>query len=315
MEFKIKNNELAELDKKIYQFNKEYGMALASLGRIPNIYAKEIIVKKANELIKYLKKLKLTDEFDILFCKNGIKTIEIQKAYLIYFTTAEKENLDKLFSMIFSDDALKIIKGNSKNFDYKKYWEYALAYQEYIYKQLPSDDESLRNEFKKILQNLKKDMLEYAEEHFKFPGDYEFDLILGQPYSGSTYFHPTNRRMEIAPSNFFAFKEKGKIKINVCKVIDVLFHELLGHGRQEFNSKELPLSLHSDSVNNCNIIAGIHKEGIAQINREYALDFMKKYKKKYSIEDDYIQQIELSPVADSANNLRVLYNYFKLYDR
>jgi hypothetical protein len=312
MEFKLQNKKLEELDKEIYQFNKEYGLALDSLGRIPNLYAKEIIVKTADNLISQLKKLKLKEEFDILFCKNAMKTINIQKAYLIYFTTAESENLDELFSIIFEKNALQKIKENSKNFDYKKYWEYFLSYQEYLYKQIPSDDESLREEFKKILQKLKEDILDYAEEHFNFPRNYEFNLILGQPYSRNTYFQPTTKRMEISSGNFFVFKEKNEIKINICGVIDVLFHELLGHGRHEFNSRGLPLSLHSDSINNHNIIAGIHKEGIAQINRQYAIDFMKKYKKKYKIEEDYINQIELSSISNSTTNLRVLYNYFKL---
>jgi len=312
MKFVLQNKQLAELDKEIYHFNKEYGLALQSLNRIPNLYAKERMVKNADNLISQLKKLKLKEEFDILFCKNVIKTINIQKVYLIYFTTAENENLDKLLSIIFDKDALQTIKENSKNFDYKKYWEYFLSHQEYLYKQVPSDDESLREEFKKILQELKEDILDYAEEHFNFPRNYEFDLILGQPYSKNSYFQPTTKRMEISLDNFFAFKEGNEIKINIYMVIDVLFHELLGHGRHEFNSRKLPLSLHSDSINNSNIIAGIHQEGIAQINREYAIDFMKRYRKKYKIKEDYINQIELSSINDSTMNLRVLYNYFKL---
>jgi len=44
---------------------------------------------------------------------------------------------------------------------------------------------------------LKKDVLDYANEHFNFPKDYAFDLILGQPYSSATYFQPTTKRMEI----------------------------------------------------------------------------------------------------------------------
>ena len=112
MKFILQDKQLIRLDKEIYQFNKECGLALDSLGKIPNLYAKEKIVKTANNLISQLKKLELKEDFDILFCKNAIKTINIQKAYLIYFTTAENENLDKLFSIIFDKNALQTIKEN-----------------------------------------------------------------------------------------------------------------------------------------------------------------------------------------------------------
>ncbi len=312
MELKIKNKELEKIDGALFSFNKEYGMALDSLGKIPNLYAKEELVHKADLLKKKLKLIKTNNEFEKLLIENNLRNLEIQKSYLIYFTTADKGTLDELFSKVLGKNALKIIKDKSKSFDYKKYWEYFLAYQEYTYKQLPSDDESLQGEFKKILEELKKDLLDYAEIHFEFPKDYEFDLLLGQPYSQQTYFHPTTKRMEISPQNFFVFKEDGLVKINVCKVIDVLFHELLGHGRHELNSRNLPLTLQSNAINNANIVSGIHKEGIAQINREYAINFMQEYKKKYKIEEDYIEQIKLSSIGDTADNLYVLYHYLKL---
>jgi len=164
---------------------------------------------------------------------------------------------------------------------------------------------------KENLKNLKKDLMKYADAHFGLSNKYEFDLILGQPYSGETYFHPTTKRMEISPRNFFIFKENNEIKINVCTAIETLFHELIGHGRHEHNSSKLPLTLQSNAINNSNIIAGVHKEGVAQITKEHAIKFMKIHKKKYKIEDDYIKQIELSTIGDYAGNFKILYNYLK----
>jgi hypothetical protein len=312
MEFRLEDKELVKLDKEIYEFNKQYGLALISLSKIPNLYAKDNLVGKIDVLIKNFKSIKVVSRFDSLFVSHALKTLEVQKSYLIYFTTAGEGDIDFLFSNVLGKDSLDFIKKSSKSFDYEKYWEYFLSYQEYSHRQVPSDDENIRGKLKEVLALLKVDIMNYAEEHFAFPKDYEFDLVLGQPYSNQTYFHPTTKRMEVAPSMFFVFKENGAVKINISLVINALFHEILGHGRHEFNSKNLPMSLRSESINNSNIVSGIHLEGIAQINREYAADFMKKYAKKYKIEDDYIEQFELSLVGDEASILRILFNYFKL---
>lgn len=312
MNFKISNPLLKEIDLEIFQFNKVYGMALSSLNSVPNIYASKELISKIDNLLKKLKKVKTKDEFEKLVVENYFKNLIGQKAYLDYFSIAKLENIDSLFLKVLGKDALRIIKKNIADFDYEKLWNYYLAYQEYTYRQIPSDEESLRNVFKKILSDLKKDLMVYAEKHFNFPRDYDFDLVLGQPYSQGTFFHPTNRRMEISPSRFFVFKEDDEIKINVCSVIDALFHELIGHGRQEINSAGLPKGVEDNSINLSVPSLHIQSEGIAQITREYSLDFMRKHKKKYSIEDDFITQIELSFVSDSTANMYSFYQYLQL---
>jgi len=312
MKFELKNPDLVELDKELYEFNKQYGMALNSLGRVPNLYAKDKIVEMVEGFNKRLKLIEGGSEFEQLFVSHTLKTLEVQKDYLVYFTTAENMDIDSLFSLVLGEGSFDLIKKKSEEFDYKKYWEYFLSYQDYTYRQMPYDDEGMRDKLKELLVSLKEDVMNYSEEYFQFPADYEFDLILGQPYSNQSYFHATTKRMEIAPSEFFAFKEEGEIKINLCRVIDVLFHEILGHGRHEFNSRDFPLTLKSDAINNANIISGIHHEGVAQVNSEYALDFMKKYSEKYKIEEDYIKQFELSAIGTEVSDLRILFNYFKL---
>jgi len=311
MEFKIKNSELIELDKEIFNVNKIYGMALRSLGNLPNTYATEEFIKISEGIVSRLKKIKTDDEFEKLLIENYLYNLEAQEIYLEYFTTGKKQSVDKLFSKIFGKEALGIIKQKAKDFDYKGFWEYYLSYQEYTYRQIPCDDESLRETFKNILKDLKEDVLDYANEHFNFPRDYSFDLILGQPYSSATYFQPTTKRMEISSDRFFVFKDGEEIKINVCSVIESLFHELIGHGRQQINSAGLPLTLQDNSINTAVPPLHIHSEGVAQRTRQDAIAFMNKYKEKYKIEEDYIRQIELSEVSDSAINILIFYQYLQ----
>ncbi|MBD3253076.1 hypothetical protein GF386_05055 [Candidatus Pacearchaeota archaeon] len=311
MQFSIKNPELEKLDRDMFSANKIYGMALNSLGKLPNIHAVSEFVKIAESLKERLKKSKTDDEFEKLFIENSLYNLEAQRAYLEYFTTGKKENVDELMKLILGENSLEIIKQRAKEFDYKGFWEYYLSYQEYTYRQIPSDDESLRPKFKEILEELKKDLLKYAVEHFNFPENYDFELVLGQPYSQRTSFHPTLRRMEISPSSFFVFKE-NEVKINVCTIIDSMFHEIIGHGRQELNSRNLPQTLQDNSINVSVPPLHIHSEGIAQITKNYAIDFMKKHKEKYNIQDDYIKQMELSFILDSSINLRIFYEYLKL---
>lgn len=308
----IKNKELMKLDQDIFNANKVYGMALNSLGKLPNLYAAKEFIDLAEKLKKRLKKIKTKNEFQNLLIENSLYNLDSQRAYLEYFTTGKKENIDELMVKVLGEKALKIIKENAKNFDYKGFWEYYLSYQEYTYRQIPSDDESLRDTFKKTLRDLKKDLLEYAVEHFNFPKDYEFDLVLGQPYSQRTSFQPTLRRMEISPSSFFVFKENDKVEINVCTIIDALFHEIIGHARQELNSRALPLTLQDNSINVSVPPLHIHSEGVAQITKNHAIEFMEKHKKKYNIKDDYVKQIKLSFVSDSSINLRIYYEYLRL---
>ncbi|MBS3071392.1 hypothetical protein J4408_00205 [Candidatus Pacearchaeota archaeon] len=312
MEFILKNAQLKEIDKEIFALNKEYGMALESLNKLPNIYAAKEIIKNIDKLRKKIVKLNLDDEFDILYVKNSLYNFEAQEAYLEYFTTAEKEDIDGLMKKELGDDIIDVLKRNCQSFDYKAFWEYYLSYQEYTYRKIPSDDEAIRETLKKILADLKKDTVNYAAEFFNFPKDYQFDLILGQPYSRGAYFHPTNRRMEVSPEKFFVFKNGEKIKINNCIAISVLFHELVGHGRHEINSRNLPLALQNNSINVALSPTHIHAEGVSQICKDDAIDFMKKYKDKYNIEDDFIKQEYLSKISESAMSFWVYYQYLQM---
>lgn len=308
----IENQQLSEIDKEIVSFNKAYGVFLHSLNKFPNMHAADEIIKKINEFKKRLSSIKNLSEFDFLVVENSLENLEVQRIYADYFTRGDKENTEQLFSKILGNKALDIIKENIKNLDYKALWEFYRAYEEYAYRQIPSDDESLRDQLKSILAELKKDVLEYGVKHFNIPSDYEFDLILGQPYSHDTFFHPTTKRMEVSPGTFFIFRDHDGIKINSCYVIEALFHELIGHGRHEFNSRQLPLSVQDNAINLVVVTSHLHAEGVSQITRKDALDFMKKYKEKYNIQDDYIRQRELSVVSDMCNSFFIFHQYLKL---
>jgi hypothetical protein len=310
MKLELKNPSLVKIDKEILELNKKNSLALHSLNKLPNLYAAREVILKIRELKRRLKEIKTVDEFEEIVIENYLRNIDSQETYLEFFTRGEKNNLESFIAKVYGIHAMNIIKNKIKKFSYKDYWEYYLTFQEYGYKKIPSDDESLREKFREILKNLKKDLLKYGIKNFNFPKDYNFDLILGQPYSNNNYFHPTNKRMEISPSTFFAYKDEGVIKINVCDVIKTLFHELIGHGRHEINSKNLPLGIENNSINLSVTALHVHAEGIAQITLKDAIDFMKKHKKKYKIEDDYLRQIELSSCADSS--MYVLYEYLKL---
>jgi hypothetical protein len=312
MELKIKNEDLKKLDREIFEYNKKYGMVLRTLDSLPNIGAIKEIISEGDLLKSRLQKIKTSDEFEKLLIENCLTNLDIQNAYVRYFSFRDKEDIEELSELLLGEKSIEILKNKIKDFDYKGHWKFYLSYQEYAYKSIPCDDMVIQNEFKKILEELKKDILKYAISHFGFDKKYDFDLVLGQPYSDRSNFHPTNRRMEIAPSAFFVFKEDNKVKINVAAVIETLFHELIGHGRHEYNSRELPESLQDNSVNICIASTHLHAEGIAQLTFEHSIKFMEEYKKKYNIEDDYINQIKLSNIRVDEGSFWCFYQFLKL---
>lgn len=308
MKFELKDKKLIEIDKEIFELNKFYSLAINSLGRFPNVYAVEEFSKHAEEILKKLKPIKTSNEFEKIFIENSLNNLESQKIYLNYFCKGDIK-IEEMSKIVLGEKSLEILEENIKKFDYRKLWEFYLSYREYSYKTIPSDDESLREEFKKILINLKKDFLDYARKEYGLPNDYDFEFVLGQPYSQKTFFHPTNRRMEVSPGSFFVFKEDGKVKINVTGVMQNLFHEILGHGRHEVLSREMPLSMQDNSVNTSIISLHIHFEGVSQLAEKEAIKFMKKYKKKYEIEDDYIRQRVLGENSIECTNFSAFYKY------
>jgi hypothetical protein len=308
--FTIENPDLKKIDAEIVELNKKYGLILHSLNNFPNTLAAKKIISELEKIEEKISKIKTKKEFDSLIKENHLENIKAQKAYMLYFSTG-KIKIDKLIEIVLGKDAMKIVMDKIKKFSYSAYWDYYLAYQEYSYKSIPYDDEVLREQFKKILTELKSDLLEYAEIHYNLPKDYQFDLILGPPYLRNSSFHPTTKRMEISPSTFFAFKENGEVKINVCFVIEVLFHELLGHGRQEFNSRILPAGLQDNAINTAVPTSHIHAEGVAKLSAKESINFMKQYKEKYKIEEDYITQRELS-FASETSDFWNFYQYLKL---
>ncbi len=305
-ELKLKTKELIELDKEIFKLNKFYSLAIASLNRFPNIYAAEEFSKKARLIRTKLKSIKTQNEFEDIFIENSLNNLESQETYLNYFSKGDL-NVEEMVKVVLGENALNILKENIKNFDYKNFWKFYLSYQEYSYKSIPVDDENLRGRFKEILVNLKKDFLEYAKKEYALPENYDFEIVLGQPYSQRTFFHPTNLRMEIAPNSFFAFKDNNEIKINIALVIQNIFHEILGHGRQEVLSRDMPLSMQDNSINTSISSLHLHSEGISQLAEKDSIKFMRKFQKKYEIEEDYIQQRILGDLSISTHNFQAYY--------
>lgn len=306
------SKESKELDKEIFNLNKFYFMAINSLGKIPNLYAYREFKNRAAEIIKKLEKVNAKKEFEKIFVENSLLNLDIQIDYLEFFTHGKKQNLENFSKKVLGENFFKIIKEKAENFDYKKFWEFYLSYQEYTYRQIPSDQESFRSKFEELLSKLKKDILEYAKENLGLKKDYDFEIILGPSFKDQTSFHPTNRRMEISPYSFFVYREEnGKIKINIADTIGSIFHEIVGHGKQEANSRQMPQTMQDNSINTCIRQLHINFEGISQFAEEESLEFMKKFKEKYSIEEDHITQFKLGLQNRNTIAFNSLYSYFK----
>lgn len=308
----IKDQSLKVLDEELFNLNKFYSLAINSLGRVPNLYAYTEFKMKADGFLKRLKSLKLTNKFDLLIQKNSILNIERQIDFLEYFTLNKKQTLDKFISKVYGKDAMKIVLEGCKSFDYKSYWDFFMSYESYAYRSVPIDDEFLREKFRKILEDLKKDILAYGVKHYGLDKDYDFYLALGQPYSSNTYYQPSTRRMEIATDRFFAYKEDKEININIWSVVLAMFHEVLGHGRHEDNSKNMPMVVQNNSINTSLSFLHVHFEAISQLMEFEGIEFLKQYQEKYKIKDDYILQAELSLRNLDYSCIRSYFSYLKL---
>jgi hypothetical protein len=305
---KLKNKQLIDLDKRIHELNKTYGMIFYSINNVPNLFAINKIIRLINSLKKDLETVKSEDEFEKIFTKNHLLNLENQRAYLRYYSLKDAEKTDNLLKMFFGKDALEKIHTKLKNFDYKADWEFYLSYQEYTYRSYPADSPEFQEEFKELLAELKKDIIEYAREYYGLERDYDFDLILGQPYSQRSFFSPSTKRVEIAPSNFFVYKEGKSININVTLAIQTIFHEFIGHALQGFNSEKLPASLRDDSINLSVPTTNLHAEGYAQMMDEFAIKFMREFAEKYKIKEEYIKQRENYL---RRRDLQLFWNYYQ----
>jgi hypothetical protein len=118
--------------------------------------------------------------------------------------------------------------------------------------------------------------------------------------------------MEISPESFFVFKEGEEVKINVCLVMELLFHEILGHGMHEIFSREMPLSMQDNSINVSVPSSHVHFEGVSQLAEKEAIDFMRLYKKKYNVEEDYIDQRIFNGASTKSGSFQTFYQFLGL---
>ncbi len=309
MNFEIKNKELVKINANIFQITKRYGLLRKTLNRIPSIEGMREVLENFEIIKKQLKDVKNANEYEKIVIENLLERIASERAYIKYMFGEMK--IDEAVQNIFGKRAVEIIREYSANFNYKEYWKFMTLYEESAHKFLNSEEEHFRERFKKILLELKKDLLTYGKEKFGLPKDYEFELILGQPYRSETYFHPTNRLMVISPQKFLVYREGNEDVVNVTEVIEVLFHEIIGHGRHEINSKGLPLCLEDNSINLANITAHVHAEGVSQTAEKEAIHFMKKFKEKYKIKEEFItQRIQAQKIKTFS--AKKLYHYLKL---
>jgi hypothetical protein len=304
----LKTKELIDLDKKIYDLNQIYGLVLFSINEVPNISAINDITSKIESIKEELSSVKTDDEFETMFIENHLLNLENQRIYLQYASTRDKENVNEIIKIFYGDETLAVLQKKLKSFDYDADWDHYLSYQNYSYRAYPADSPELQPRFKKILEDLKEDILEYARKHHGLSKEYNFDLVLGQPYSNQSSFRPSTKRVEISPGTFYAYKEGDKINVNVSLTIQTLFHEFIGHALQEYNSTNMPKSLKDDSINTSVPTMSLHAEGFAQLTGKMAIEFMKEYKDKYHIKDDYIRQRESGL---KRLDIGVFWNYFQ----
>jgi hypothetical protein len=271
------------------------------------------ILERIMGLKKELKTIQTKDKFEKLFIKHNILNLEVQEEDLGYFHESSKRNIEKATEKILGKNAIKRLERIIKEFDYKSHWEYYLSYEDYAFRSLPSDDPGIQEEFRKILESLKKDVVSYAEKHFGFPKEYQFDLVLGQPHSDRSCFNPTTNRLEISPSTFFVYKdENNQVQINIAQTIQTIFHELIGHALQSINSKQLPYTIQDTAINTEIISSNMHAEGIAQRTLEYAKEFIEENKVKYHIKEDYIKQITLWEKQLNSSAFGCYFQYLKI---
>ena len=305
---KLITEELIILDKEIHNFNSLYGLMTHSLNEVPNLKTIEMLVEKISEIKKKLESIKTDNEFENIFIENHLLNLENQRIYAQYFSKRDKERVDEIIEIFFGKDIIKLIEERIKNFNYEADWNFYLSYQNYSYRSFPSDSPELQERFKDILSKLKKDILAYAREHYCLSEDYEFSLVLGQPYSQNSAFTPSTQRVEISPSTFFAYKDGEEVKIINAATIQTVFHEFIGHALQEFNSRDLPLSIRDDSINTSVPTMRIHAEGFAQLADKESLKFSKKFAKEYQIEDAYLKQREL---YFNRKEIGLFWNYYQ----
>lgn len=310
--FTIQNKDLQSLDSELFNFNKEYSMFMKSLDRFPNLYAAEILRSKIHAFRKRLTSLKALNEFDSLVKENMQHSLGVQEAYVSFFLGSKKQNIDGFVSNVLGEKALVLLKKGISQIDYEDIWKYWRSHEEQSYKQIASDDEEMREKLRAVLNDLKKDVLAYGERKFNFKKDYEFTLALGQPYAKTSYFHPSANRMEIVPNNFTIIKESTGLVINSAYAIETFFHEVIGHARHEFNSRNMPSTVQYSSVNLGILTSHIHAEGVSQITRDAALDFMEENKAKYNLQDIFIEQRRLSVAAELCNIPIIYYLYLKM---
>ena len=258
-----------------------------------NKYVSNLLRDRINYLIKDSKEIKPKSKFDELVLEN----ID----YILYSNSALQDFLSNMKSQYSTEQMVDILGGDKsfdkiidfvKSVDWKLEYEYEKSLESRRPKQIRNDTKESKEEIEKIVPEIKKNVLKYAKDKKYLPEDFDFKLVL-LPYSNYSRWNSHTKTIELGPYCFECLDFDHKVRVNPSQAYVTTFHELVGHGSQQFNSEDLPMTLWLGEEIPSIIPAKMISEGIARLREEEGLEYITKNRDSLGLEEDFVKTQEI----------------------
>jgi len=300
--WEIKSKKLEQADRARVRINNDFSiLARETRNKRPNPYTAKRLRESINKLREEVHFIKAQTDFANLVKRDIISQLEAQDTYVDYWYPAnypEKDNngmnIENYIDGIYGKGALALIDKELEKYDYKLNDSRAKLLHKIEISSLMNEYEEIREKIKKILPKLKQMILDYSRKKQLLSERFNFDLILAEPSSETSYWDGINWIMALKDDKINAYRKPGEKKIRFYEAdIDLVsFHEW-SHALRGYFSRNMPLGLRATEANAYNLVSSVVDEGVCQYSEVLGQEYIKTNKKSLGLSNKDIKLAKL----------------------
>lgn len=259
---------------------------------------------KAGEVESSLESVKPDTEYGELVRDDILYNLRANTELADFLRRDSNLQVDEMFDLLYGDGAFEKLVEEANSYDEEAHYR-----ARELYDQLTLDDPwKFEEEIEPKAHEITDRVERWAKQEGLMPEDFEFEtqtIPRGSPQRANWRGEINQMNIPIE-SGFYVIRNGGGLEFDATNSIFSQFHELVGHGVHQYNSRtvEYPQFTEKTSYRPSSMA---HSEGVSQHREQHARQFIQENNDELPVTDI---GMELRNMSENNRDLRKLYAHF-----
>lgn len=280
------------------------------LGDILNEYGYNKLKKSIEDTREVLEPVNSESNFEDLIKRDMEYNLKATDEYADFIRKDSSLGVEEMFDLVYGEGSFERLRRESKKFDERAQYET----NELLDRIIGESSWTIENEIKEMIYDISGMVEEWSKERGYMPEDFDFETSpIPQGVNQRAGWQGEINKMNIPIEYFDVIRGldgegfgKGEYKVDATRTIFAIFHELVGHGVHQYNSKNLDYPNFAENPRYRPASLG-HCEGVSQHREELARDFIFEKRDELPVLDI---GMKLRDAQDENQDRRLLYSRF-----